>query len=461
MAAAAYRITSIATPLDYSPTPIHYFSALKHLTGAVLLDSGAPSDIAGRFDIISAMPLATLTTNAHGQAHCDSHASLSQYPIAAQRELLGLLECDREQVPEHLPFAAGLLGAWSYDFGRLLEQLAVSQNEGDPIAWCGLYDWALVQDHHLQQSWLIATPERRDQVVALLESAHENTDAPFALTSSFEPLISRAQYDAAFAQVKHYIDAGDCYQINLTQAFSARYQGDEWSAYQRLRAATPSPFSAMMKIGDTWLLSVSPERFIRVTDHDVIAQPIKGTRKRGSTLEEDQRLAAELENSLKDRAENVMIVDLLRNDLGRACAIGSVKVPMLAERIGYANVHHLVSTVSGRLAAHRDVHDLLAASLPGGSITGAPKHRAMEIIDELEAAARGYYCGSIGYIDSRGNMDTSIAIRTAQTSAGRITLWGGGGIVADSAGEDEYLESVAKINSLMQALTDQPATALC
>lgn len=458
MAAAAYRVTSITTPLDYSPTPIAYFSAVRHLPGAVLLDSGAPSPTAGRFDIISALPLATLTTDAYGDAHCDGHTALSKDPIAAQRELLSLLVCHRDHIPEHLPFAAGLLGAWSYEFGRRLEQLAVSAQGSDPIAQCGLYDWALIQDHRLQQSWLIASPERRDQIMPLLEKASTTKAGPFALSSPFEPRMSRVQYDAAFTQVKRYIDAGDCYQINLTQAFSATYQGDEWSAYQRLRAATPSPFSAMMKVGAGWLLSVSPERFISVTDNQVIAQPIKGTRKRGNTIEEDERLAAELENSLKDHAENVMIVDLLRNDLGRACAVGSVTVPMLAERIGYANVHHLVSTVRGRLASNRDVHDLLAASLPGGSITGAPKHRAMEIIDELEVTSRGYYCGSVGYIDSRGNMDTSIAIRTAQAKEGKITLWGGGGVVADSDGEDEYLESITKINRLMQALAELPTT---
>lgn len=442
-----------AYPIAYDATPIPLFSRLRTLTGAILLDSGSPSPQAGRFDIFSALPLATLEVDINGEVACSAvPSSLRGDPIKAQRYLLDSLALDTHSVPAHLPFKAGLMGAWSYEFGRHLEGLPSSMQTLSPIACVGLYDWAVILDHQLQQGWLVATPERRRAVLPILNGDNVTTRG-FRLTGPFTGIWSQQQYTHAFDDVQAYIRSGDCYQINLTQAFSATYEGDEWTAYLRLREATPSPFSAFMKAGDSWLLSVSPERFITLDQDGVKAQPIKGTRPRGYTPEQDAALAHELEHSLKDRAENVMIVDLLRNDLGRVCTPGSVRVPELVKRISYANVHHLVSTVVGTLAPQQDALDVLTASLPGGSITGAPKHRAMEIIDELEAGSRNYYCGSIGYIDISGHMDTSITIRTAVASAGEISLWGGGGIVADSDCQEEYAESLAKINRLMEALT--------
>jgi para-aminobenzoate synthetase component I len=256
--------------------------------------------------------------------------------------------------------------------------------------------------------------------------------------------------------VQRYIRAGDCYQINLAQRFSAPYRGDLWAAYLRLREATPTPFAGYMawpaERGEQAILSVSPERFLSCREGRVEARPIKGTRPRGATRDEDRQLAAELEESLKDRAENVMIVDLLRNDLGRVCRVGSVRVPQLCGLESYANVHHLVSVITGELDADRRPLDLLASSFPGGSITGAPKVRAMQIIDALEPSRRSVYCGSLGYVDVRGRMDTSIAIRTAVADRERLHLWGGGGVVADSSGEAEYRETLDKIRHLMAAL---------
>ncbi|HSH47697.1 MAG TPA: aminodeoxychorismate synthase component I, partial [Halomonas sp.] len=271
-------------------------------------------------------------------------------------------------------------------------------------------------------------------------------------TGPFVGELSRQQYLARFARVQAYIRAGDCYQINLAQRFSAPYRGDLWQAYRQLRQATPTPYAGYMAWGDSAILSLSPERFIRCAAGQVEARPIKGTRPRGNSRQEDQALADSLTHSAKDRAENVMIVDLLRNDLGRVCRIGSVRVPQLCGLESYANVHHLVSVISGELAAGQAPLDLLAAAFPGGSITGAPKVRAMQIIDELEPAPRGVYCGSLGYIDVRGHMDTSIAIRTAVADRGTLHLWGGGGLVADSEGEAEYAETLDKIRHLMAAL---------
>lgn len=276
---------------------------------------------------------------------------------------------------------------------------------------------------------------------------------PFTLRSAFAPDIEPADYQRAIARIHDYIRAGDCYQVNYAQRFQARYEGDPWIAYRALRDACPTPFSGYLNLdGDDAVLSLSPERFMRLQDGRIEARPIKGTRPRGATPTQDQALADELLASAKDRAENLMIVDLLRNDIGRVSRIGSVRVPELFSLESYPNVHHLVSSVEAELADGLDAFDLLAASFPGGSITGAPKIRAMEIIDELETAQRGLYCGSLLYIDSRGHMDSSIAIRSMLAQNGHISCWGGGGIVMDSDWEDEYRESIAKVRVLMETL---------
>ena len=298
----------------------------------------------------------------------------------------------------------------------------------------------------------MATPERRAQVLAWLQDTPPPA-APFTLLSPFRSEWNRQAYGERFRAVQHYIRSGDCYQINLAQRFSAAYRGDLWQAYRRLRAATPTPYGAYLAWGDQGILSLSPERFLRVEGTQVEARPIKGTRPRGHTPWQDRQYAHELRHSLKDTAENVMIVDLLRNDLGRVCRPGSVRVPQLCGLESYANVHHLVSVITGELTADQHALDLLGAAFPGGSITGAPKVRAMQLIDALEPSRRSVYCGSIGYVDVRGHMDTSIAIRTAVADAGHLHLWGGGGLVADSDEEAEYQETLAKITRLMDALT--------
>ena len=444
------------TPLPYQETPLEHFARLRRRPGAVLLDSGRPSAPAGRFDILSSDPLATLTVDARGRVSgVPELAGLS--PFAAQQALL-----ERLPVPDaasELPFLGGLIGYWSYDLGRLLEPVGECARPvvDLPASRVGLYDWALIQDHERRESWLVATAERRRQVEGWLAAAAAEAGG-FRLTAPFTGELSRADYLARFAAVQRYIRAGDCYQINLAQRFSAPYAGDLWAAYCRLRQATPTPYAGYMAWptahGEQALLSLSPERFLECRDGKVETRPIKGTRPRGATPAEDRRLANALAASLKDRAENVMIVDLLRNDLGRVCRPGSVRVPQLCGLESYANVHHLVSVVTGELAPGRTPLELLAAAFPGGSITGAPKVRAMQIIEELEPSRRSAYCGSLGYVDVRGGMDTSIAIRTAVADDGQLHLWGGGGLVADSEGEAEYQETLDKIGHLMAALAD-------
>ncbi|WP_106478558.1 aminodeoxychorismate synthase component I [Phytohalomonas tamaricis] len=443
-------------PLTYHRSPLAYFAQLRQRPGAVLLDSGRPEISSGRYDIMSSDPLSLLTTDQNGAVSCDAYPDLSPHPVKAQRELLAQLDLT---LPEtSLPFTAGLIGFWSYDFGRVVEPLP-TQAVADidfPLCRLGLYDWSIVQDHQQRTCWLLATPERRKQVLNWLAQPPP-LDRPFTLASPFQPTITRAAYGQRFHRIQHYIHSGDCYQVNFAQRFSASYQGDLWHAYQALREATPTPFSAFM----TWpddsnrecgVLSLSPERFLRIDHGEILTQPIKGTRPRGVTPALDAQLAHDLQHSTKDRAENVMIVDLLRNDIGRVATPGSVHVPALAKLESYANVHHLVSTVTGTLATEHHALDALTAAFPGGSITGAPKIRAMQIIDELEPFQRSLYCGSIGYVDIRGHMDTSIVIRTAVASQGQLHLWGGGGIVADSNEQAEFDETLAKTGRLIAAL---------
>ncbi|BCJ07888.1 aminodeoxychorismate synthase, component I [Pseudomonas sp. RtIB026] len=437
-------------PLPYQPDPAFYFERLRRAPGATLLDSARPGAERGRYDLLSAWPLQQL------QAHPDEDGR--DY---LQRLRQALADLGTAQLPEgiELPFAGGLIGYLSYDFGRRLEQLPTHAVDdlGLPDARLGLYAWALVSDHRLCSSQLVFHPslpeDERQRLITLFEASTLGDSGDFHLLAPMTGDFRPEQYRAAFDQVQRYIQAGDCYQINLTQRFRAPCQGDPWHAYQALRAACPTPFSGYQQLDEgTALLSFSPERFIRVSQGAVETRPIKGTRPRAADPAEDARNAAELLASPKDRSENLMIVDLLRNDIGRTCQTGSVKVPELFSLESYPNVHHLVSSVVGRLAADKDALDLIGGSFPGGSITGAPKIRAMQIIDELEPARRALYCGSLLYVDVRGEMDSSIAIRSLLVKDGQVSCWGGGAVVADSDWQAEYEESIAKVRVLMETL---------
>ncbi|BBH47125.1 aminodeoxychorismate synthase component I [Pseudomonas sp. KU43P] len=437
-------------PLPYQSDPAAYFARLRQAPGAILLDSARPGAERGRFDLLSAWP------QRHLQAQPDEHGR-----TFLQRLRASLAELGQAQLPDgvELPFAGGLIGYLSYDFGRRLEHLPSQAIDdlGLPDAQLGLYAWALITDHRLGSSQLVFHPSlacaERQRLIALFEADDNTACGDFQLLAPMRGDLQPEQYQAAFDRVQQYIQAGDCYQINLTQRFRAPCQGDPWRAYQALRKACPTPFSGYQQLADgSALLSFSPERFIRVNQGQVETRPIKGTRPRSADPLEDTRNAEELRHSPKDRSENLMIVDLLRNDLGRTCEIGTVKVPELFSLESYPNVHHLVSSITGQLAASKDALDLIGDSFPGGSITGAPKIRAMQIIDELEPSRRALYCGSLLYADVRGEMDSSIAIRSLLVKDGQVSCWGGGAVVADSDWRAEYEESIAKVRVLMQTL---------
>ena len=438
----AYRLHE----LPYQADPIPRLESVRALGAPVLLDSADRRNQLGRYSILCAGPLLQIID--------DQPAAQVQQHLRAALQQLGPARWPGDL---RLPFGAGLVGYLAYDYGRQLESLPclARHDIALPDLSFGLYDWSVVSDHQLQRCWLVCHPQvpsAREQALLRQLDSHAAPRQAFSLCEPFAAEQGKAQYAEAFARVQDYIHAGDCYQINLAQRFSSHYQGDPLSAYCALRERSPTPFSAYLEMAGGTLLSLSPERFIEVQNCRVETRPIKGTRPRGSSPQQDQALAEELQRCEKDRAENLMIVDLLRNDLGRSCEPGSIRVPELFSLESYPNVHHLVSSITGRLRSDSDTIDLLMRAFPGGSITGAPKIRAMQIIEELEPVRRSLYCGSVGYLGCEGQMDFNIAIRSLVCHEGSIYCWGGGGVVADSELDAEYQETLTKVGNLLDAL---------
>ena len=449
-------------PLDTDISLHQLFARLQHQPWAMLLESAGPLGADNAMDIITADPLATLETRdavttlscaMHASEHADDPLTLLTH---TQQQLLGELS----QSQTTLPFIGGALGLFGYDLGRRFEQLpsgAVAELQIPDMA-VGIYDWALLRDVATGTWQLVHWGDEAGLATrrAWLDQQQVTLAPPFTLQGEWRSNMSRAQYGEKFSRVQAYLAAGDCYQINLTQRFSAPYQGDEWQAYCALAKANKAPFSGFIRLPDSAILSLSPERFLLLDGRHIETKPIKGTRPRHTDPVIDQQVAQELARADKDRSENLMIVDLLRNDIGRVSHPGSVSVPHLFAVESFPAVHHLVSTIHGELQSRWQAADLLRACFPGGSITGAPKIRAMEIIDELEPQRRNAYCGSIGYLSQHGRMDTSICIRTLIAEAGQLHCWVGGGIIADSDADSEYQETydkVARILPLLQALS--------
>ncbi|HHQ4544216.1 aminodeoxychorismate synthase component I [Aeromonas veronii] len=425
----------------------------------MLLESAGPLGADNGFDIITADPLATLETRGEvttlrvganiSQHHEDPLALLAH----TQQQLLGELDL----CATHLPFIGGALGLFGYDLGRRFERLPVQAavDIAVPDMAVGIYDWALLRNVATGDWQLVHWGDEAGLAnrLAWFEQQQAKPAPAFALLGAWQSNMSRAEYGEKFARIQEYLAAGDCYQINLTQRFSAPYQGDEWQAYCLLATANKAPFSAFIRLPESALLSLSPERFLLLDGRHIETKPIKGTRSRHPDPATDRQVARELAQADKDRSENLMIVDLLRNDIGRVSRPGSVSVPHLFAVESFPAVHHLVSTIHGELDARWQGVDLLRACFPGGSITGAPKIRAMEIIEELEPQRRNAYCGSIGYLSQHGRMDTSICIRTLIAEAGRLHCWAGGGIIADSDADSEYQETYDKVARILPPLS--------
>lgn len=359
----------------------------------------------------------------------------------------------------HIPFLLGGVGYFSYDLLHLLEDVPSKtiDDVGFPECHIAFYDTSIAFDHYENKGYVVSVTENKvDEVIELLKTvgtAHPtSTDHRPPTTGPYISNFTKEDYIKGVQKAKEYIAAGDIYQVNLSQRFSTEIDISPYDLYLRLREASPAPFSAYLDFGKAAVLSSSPERFLKVDGGHLETRPIKGTRPRGKSTEEDERLKKELEFSDKDRAEHIMIVDLERNDLGRVCKYGTVRVEENMTVESFAQVHHMVSTVTGELKEGVSLMDIIKATFPGGSITGAPKVRAMEIIEELEPSKRGVYTGSIGYIGFNGKMDLNIAIRTIVLKDGKAHFSVGGGIVADSDPEAEYQETLDKASGMMEAL---------
>jgi len=437
------------------------YQKLRHLPWAFWLDSGSGGhlDYGGRYHVLVADPRVRIVSDAGITVvrHRDGRVENTRQPVLEViRNTLGPVR----GATGDLPFAGGAVGYFSYDFGRRLEGLSVEQG-GIPEVAVGIFDWAVIVDEQTHRYWLTGEDGSiSDRLLTLLCDTAEPTDEPSGYRLPGKParLTDTKDYARSFDRIQHYLREGDCYQVNYAQRFSAPFAGDSWPLYLAMRAANPSPYGAYLPFPFGDILSSSPEQFLALQDGRVRTRPIKGTRPRSVNNKYDRQLVEALENSAKDRAENLMIVDLLRNDLGRVCVPGSIEVPELFKVESYPTVHHLVSTVTGQLAEGEDALSLLAACFPGGSITGAPKHRAMEIIQELEAYPRQIYCGSIVRIGFDGNMDSNIAIRTLQIDNGKVSYHAGGGIVADSKPDEEYQESLDKAAAFFRLFEAQQDT---
>jgi len=445
--------------LPYRSDSAHYFEAVRHLSWPIFLDSANTQLEIGRYDIIAADPFIKLET--FGKLtdviyrNGDKEQS-SEEPFKLLQHLLKPLEhetCD-------LPFTGGAMGYFGYDLGRRLETIPAQSTDAEniPEMAVGIYDWVLVSDHLQKRCYLASfgldphTKENWADLIQQVKNHSAGTDnTTFSVTGELQSNFDKQRYQQAFNKIQSYIVEGDCYQVNLAKRFEVRAEGDPWHAYKLLRQFNAAPFCAYFSTDTAAILSSSPERLLQVSEKRIETKPIKGTRPRD--LEDsvhDQQLAIELQASTKDHAENLMIVDLLRNDLGKVCVPGSISVPKPFELESFATVHHLVSTITGTLKDDEDPVSLLKACFPGGSITGAPKLRAMEIIEELEPHRRGVYCGSIAYIGFDGNMDSNITIRTMVYSDNRLRFWAGGGIVADSNVDAEHQEILDKAAAMFK-----------
>jgi len=431
------------------------------LDGLTLLESARPGRNA-RWSYLTADPVAVLEAPADGPD-----------PLATARRVLTRLAGGFVADPDAPRFAGGLVGYLAYDLGRRLETiptLALADQEL-PLLRLALHDWVLAWDRRNGAAWLAGRAV--DEHVGRLEARLADVLARVrdlrprvpprsesARGLEFRSGLDQPEYERGVEAVRQSIATGELYQANLTRRLETPFRDDPWPLYRRLRTGDPSLFSAFLDLGRSpvsgatrALLSASPEPFLSVThDGRIATDPIKGTRPRGRDRAEDRSLACELLASAKDRAENVMIVDVLRNDLGRVCVPGSVRVPRLCRLERTATVQHLVSTVTGQLRPGVDAFHVLTASFPGGSITGAPKIRAMQVLEGLEPVRRGPYTGAAGWIGADGAMQTSILIRTFVADGQRLTLHVGGGITWRSDPAAEWDETVAKARGPLSAI---------
>lgn len=451
-------------PVLLDLNPYELLCCLEDMPFPVLLESGVSAGGLGRYSIVAADPHLCFTST--GENYCLNHRrSKEQHTGDPLKALQKLFKRYASEFRGPLPFYGGAIGTISYDLKNLLEQVPDrAHNDVDfPGIWMGFFHWAFVFDHvegslsmvisEWQQEPDESFKDVMDHIKAKVGEVKvrkmKHREAPPVFTNN----MTKTHYLEAVNSIREYIRSGDIYQANFTQRLHCEMEGSAMELYGKMRKVNPAPFAAYIDTGEFQIVSASPERFIRLTDRVLETRPIKGTRPRGKTPEEDEGNRRELIESEKDRAELLMIVDLERNDLGRIAEIGTVEVTELFKLESYATVFHLVATVKARLKEELDITDCLRATFPGGSITGAPKIRAMEIIDELEPTARNLYTGSIGYISYNGDSDLNIVIRTILCKDNDAWFQVGGGIVWDSDPELEYEECMHKARGQIEALS--------
>ncbi len=463
-------------------TPTEAFARIRDGRWAFLLESAGGTDQTGRYSFLGSRPALIFTSRRHQITleSTEGTRSVDGHPLDVLRGLLA-----REAVAPDVaaqnsgvlpPFIGGAVGYFGYGFARVLERLPSSAPDDLGLPDCVLLfvDTVVAFDHHAGSITIVATPRRdllRDEgpekayarALERIELFEERLShaPPAADRDRRRPRTlgiraathTRETYRAMVAQAQRYIAAGDIYQANLSHRFTADLgDRDPWDLYLSLRQINPSPFAAYLELDGLTLVSSSPERLVRLRGREADTRPIAGTRPRGRTPQAERGMRADLVSNVKERAEHLMLVDLERNDLGRVCHYGSVWVDEFMAVETYSHVHHIVSNVRGRLRPDRDALDLLAAMFPGGTITGVPKIRCIEIIDELEPVARGPYSGSIGYLDLTGGLDLNIIIRTFLVAGRTVHIQVGAGIVADSNSDREYDETLHKAEALLAAL---------
>lgn len=425
---------------------------------AIFLDSSLQNEL-GRYSIICLNPYLTVKEE-DGVCYCNDLPCQESFETVMAR----YLQEHREENPTSLPLIAGAVGYLTYDYGRKFERIPSRHPKKVqiPEAQFTFFDNYLIEDTLEKKLWITAHGEQKkaeasiSQIVSQIQNCPEMPSCGrHSHEAPYHPNFQKEEYKRAVDQMISYITEGDIYIANMTQQLQVQSSISPYEAFRHLRSYNPSPFGAYLNYGDFQIVCSSPERFLQVRDGLVETRPIKGTRKRGSTPEEDQALRRELENSSKDHSELLMIVDLERNDLNHVCEPGSVKVTEHFAVEAYATVFHLVSTIVGKLRPNLGLMDLIQAAFPGGSITGAPKIRAMEIIDELENDRRNLYTGSIGYLSLDGSCDLNIVIRTALHKNGTYYLGVGGGITCESDLEFEYEETLQKAKAVLEALSDR------
>jgi len=469
-------IEEVSTPL----TAPELFELIKDRPYSFFLDSGMDIQKLGRYSFLGSEPFLVMQSRGseitliRGQEHEVQHGN----PFDTIGKLLELYKL--EYCPAPVPFVGGAVGYFGYDLCHFVEHLPSTAIDDFKLPECyfAFYDAIFVFDHLDGRAYLVTTgfPELDEgrrlkrarmrlkelktwlypspPIIVFSQSPAQNKE--ITLMSNFVP----EEYIKSVSRVREYIAAGDVFQVNLSQRFQADLQIPPYELHKILRRVNPAPFASYLNFDGVAIVSASPERFLKVQGDLVETRPVKGTRPRGRDPGEDQSLAQELTRSIKDRAENVMIVDLERNDLGRVCRYGTIKVTELAILETFPTVFHLTSTIIGRLHRSKSDIDLLKATFPGGSITGAPKVRAMEIIDELEPTKRSVYTGSIGYLSFNGDLDINIVIRTFIIKEGRAYFQVGGGIIYDSDSEAEYIETLDKAKALIQALQLAPEVVI-